>query len=113
MTTQKNNTKKNEKTLTIVKRANAERLDAYNRNVEFNTPEGRMVDLGVRAASVAEKAHKDMSWLRDKLNEAIGRVEIAENAKDAHLALAWLRTSLWDDIQAALTKLEAYDELLS
>ena len=54
-----------------------------------------------------------MTWLRDKLSEAIGRIETAENTKDAHMALVWLRTSLWDDVQAALTKLEAYDDLLA
>jgi len=74
---------------------------------------GRQADLAVKAAYIALKAHADMTWLRDKLSEAIGRIESAENTKDAHMALVWLRTSLWDDIQAALTKLEAYDDLLA
>lgn len=106
--------KKNEKTLPIVERALANRI-AANRagNIGDATEDGRKADLAVKAAYVALKAHEDMSWLRDKLNEAIERVGSAENTKEAHMALAWLRTSLWDDVQAALTKLEAYDDLLA
>ena len=106
--------KKNEKTLPIVERALANRI-AANRagNVGSATDDGRQADLAVKAAYIALKAHEDMTWLRDKLSEAIGRIESAENTKDAHMALVWLRTSLWDDIQAALTKLEAYDDLLA
>ncbi len=104
---------KNEKTLPIVERALADRIAAHKAgNIGPTTEDGRKADLAVKAAYVALKAHGDMTWLRDKLNEAIERVAVAETAKDAHLALAWLRTSLWDDIQAALTKLEAYDDLL-
>ncbi|MEP0847322.1 MAG: hypothetical protein HRF50_10960 [Phycisphaerae bacterium] len=106
--------KKNEKTLPIVERALANRIAAHRAgNIGDATDDGRKADLAVKAAYIALKAHEDMSWLRDKLSEAIERVAIAETTKDAHMALVWLRTSLWDDVQAALTKLEAYDDLLA
>jgi len=106
--------KKNEKTLPIVEHALANRIAAHRAgNIGDATDDGRKADLAVKAAYIALKAHEDMAWLRDKLSEAIGRIECAENTKDAHMALVWLRTSLWDDVQAALTKLEAYDDLLA
>lgn len=105
---------KNDKTLPIVERALANRIAAHRAgNIGPTTEDGRKADLPVKAAYIALKAHEDMAWLRDKLSEAIGRIECAENTKDAHMALVWLRTSLWDDVQAALTKLEAYDDLLA
>ncbi len=111
--TTRNTKSKNEKTLPIVERALANRIAAHQAgNIGDATDDGRKAELAVKAAYVTLKAHGDMTWLRDKLSEAIARVEVAENAKDVHLALVWLRTSLWDDIQAALTKLEAYDDLL-
>ncbi len=106
-------TTKNEKTLPIVERALANRIAAHTAgNIGPATEVGRKADLAVKAAYVALQAHADMTWLRDKLSEAIARIEVAESTKDAHLALAGLRTSLWADIQAAFTKLEAYDDLL-
>ncbi len=104
---------KNEKTLPIVERALANRIAAHKAgNIGPATEDGRKAELAVKAAYVALQAHADMTWLRDKLNEAIAWVEVAESTKDAHMALAGLRTSLWGDIQAALTKLDAYDDLL-
>ncbi len=60
------------------------------------------------AACVASKAVHDMRWLRDKLNEAIERVEAAENVQDAYLGMTWLRTSLWGDVQTAIAELGVF-----
>jgi len=100
-------------TLPIVERALENRI-AANRagNIGPETVDGRRAELALQAAYAAEKAHADMIWLRDKLNESIERVEAAQTAKEAHLGMAWLRTSLWNDIQAGLTRLELYDALL-
>jgi len=99
--------------LPIVEQALANRIAASKAgNIGSATDDGRKADMAVKAAFIAEGAHGQMCWLRDKLSEAIGKIENAQSVKDAYLAMSWLRTSLWDDIQAALAKLDVYDDLL-
>lgn len=99
-------------TLAIVEAAYANLIDARkNGNIGDATADGRKAEIAFKAANLAAQAHKNMVWLRDKLNEAIERMESGKTTQDAYLAMSWLNTSLWGDIQAARVELAVYADL--
>lgn len=107
MTTQKNTPK------TKIADANTyAAMDEAFRNREQKPGPYIAALINAEAGQIAEYAHGRMAWLRDKLNEAMERLEEAHNAKDAWLAMSWLGGDLWHDTMQAKAKLETLAGLL-
>jgi hypothetical protein len=91
-----------EEAWTLCGRANAEGSDQDKRAAHVNWT----------AAMLAAETRYKVARLRDKLTEALQRLDEARTTKQASLALAWLSGGMMDDILQAKTELGLFSDMV-